>query len=259
MDELLLRHLAKVLVLPPGSLIIALVLSLLFWRRWWARLLMLFTVALFYLLSTSFGAEWLAKKVETLPAVTIQQVQQAGAQGILVFLGDVYSDAQEYQDRDTIGDISLRRLHYAVYLHRQTGLPLVLSGGLMRNIDKPLAQLGAEVLDSHYGLKPLALETNSRNSGENARFSAQLLDRLGIAKVVLVTDAFHMRRSLYSARQAGMDVVPAPANFVNDYKEQARGFREWLPYSGYLHQSRMMLHEWIGFEWYRLVGERISD
>ncbi|MES9961310.1 MAG: YdcF family protein [Sedimenticola sp.] len=255
MDELLLRNLAKGLVLPPGSLIIALVLSLLFWRRWWARLLMLVTVALFYLLSTSFGAEWLAKKVETLPAVTTQQVQQAGAQGILLFMGDVYGEAQEYGGQDTLGEISLRRLHYAAYLHRQTGLPLILSGGYQKNVDKSLSRLGAEVLESHYGLKPMALEEKSSTSAENARLSALLLNQLKIMKVVLVTDAFHMPRSLYSARMAGIDALPAPTNFFHNELQVPTEISDWLPYSGHFHVSRMMLHEMLGMLWYRVSEE----
>ena len=59
------------------------------------------------------------------------------------------------------------------------------------------------------------IEGKSRNTIENAIFSERLL----LAKhlqppYLLVTSAFHMRRSVLIFKKAGLDVVPYPANFI---------------------------------------------
>lgn len=54
------------------------------------------------------------------------------------------------------------------------------------------------------GLAPerILCEAHARSTRENARFSAPLLARAGVARVTLVTDRFHLRRSRYLLRRA---------------------------------------------------------
>ncbi len=61
----------------------------------------------------------------------------------------------------------------------------------------------------------LLTESNSRNTKENAKFSKVLLDSAKLKPpYLLVTSAFHMRRSLMVFKKAGMDVIPYPANYI---------------------------------------------
>ena len=59
------------------------------------------------------------------------------------------------------------------------------------------------------------IESNSRNTIENARFTKQLLKQSNLPPpYLLVTSAYHMRRSLMIFKNMGVDVVPYPANYI---------------------------------------------
>src|ERR1700748_1317365 len=61
----------------------------------------------------------------------------------------------------------------------------------------------------------ILIEQNSRNTFENAAFSKQLLEKAHLQPpYLLVTSAYHMRRSLYIFRRAGMDVIPYPSGRI---------------------------------------------
>ncbi|OOY22024.1 hypothetical protein BMI86_05720 [Thioclava sp. DLFJ5-1] len=56
----------------------------------------------------------------------------------------------------------------------------------------------------------LLLETRSRNTCENARFSHDLAQPKPSKTWVLITSAFHMRRAMASFKRAGWDGLPPP-------------------------------------------------
>lgn len=59
----------------------------------------------------------------------------------------------------------------------------------------------------------LVMETSSRNTRENALFTASLLARRQITTVVLVTSASHMARAVHHFEAEGLTVYPAPTDF----------------------------------------------
>lgn len=61
----------------------------------------------------------------------------------------------------------------------------------------------------------ILIESKSRNTLENARFSAALLKQSGLKPpYLLVTSTFHMRRALMIFKRAGVNVTPYPCNFM---------------------------------------------
>ena len=68
--------------------------------------------------------------------------------------------------------------------------------------------------------------------------------------MVLVTSAWHMPRSLWCFRQQGMQVVPAPTDYLTML--HPRDSRSLLPDAGVLSDSAQALHEYIGLFWYHL-------
>ncbi len=79
------------------------------------------------------------------------------------------------------------------------------------------------------------IESNSRNTVENARFTKQLLQQTHLPPpYLLVTSAFHMPRSLMIFKNAGVDVVPCPANYmVRGNRVQASDFMPAAEILGY--------------------------
>lgn len=61
----------------------------------------------------------------------------------------------------------------------------------------------------------ILIESNSKNTFENAKFTKAILEKSHLQPpYLLVTSAFHMRRSLMLFRHAGLQVDPYPCNFL---------------------------------------------
>jgi len=246
------RAILKLALLPPGALLLLLLTGWLFARRFTGRLLILLGIVALYALSTPVGLHLLASRLETVPALTPAQLKNSQADAILVFLAGVRRDNPELGGADALGRGSLERIDYGLFLHRITDLPIILSGGSVKGDTAPLAQLGREWLQQRAGVTSLALDQSSRDTRENARNSAELLQSLGIRRVLLVTHAYHMPRSLLSARAADIDAVPAPFAFEHVVPELQgpSDLTDWLPHPGYLGRSYRILHEMAGLIWY---------
>ena len=76
------------------------------------------------------------------------------------------------------------------------------------------ADFAAELLQA-YGVPPdsIIVESNSRNTHENAINTAAIWRERHFRSGLLVTSATHMPRALASFRKAGLDVAPWPADF----------------------------------------------
>lgn len=239
-------------LLPPGALLVLLVFGLLFWKRSLGPWLVLIATSLLYLLSIPQTSAWLAAPLEADARTKLADIKTSGAGAILVFLAGRTHRAPELDGADGLSSLSLQRLTYAVRLHRATGLPLVLSGGAVERLDQDaLAILAGRELQATYDVQPWLLETDSRNTRENAFDSARLLAEHGVQKVVLVTHAWHMSRARYSAESAGLTVIPAGTGFITNGADQPGQLSDWLPTAKSLWRNRNLLHEYLGLLWYR--------
>jgi uncharacterized SAM-binding protein YcdF (DUF218 family) len=251
LDDLSTRTALKAFVLPPGVFVWLLLLSVMTWRQLLGRFLAVGTAAAIYLLSTPFVAAWMAAGLEIHAPVSPAKLQAVGVDALVVLLAGRYTEAPEYGRQDTVSRYSRDRLSYAAHLHRKTGLPIILSGGLAKDEQPALAILGDEVLQSSYGIRAAAVETQSRNTWENARNLLPILAAHDIDKMALITHAWHMRRALLSFRDSGLDILPAPTYFIRTTNDDVTLVSDWLPSVNSLHDSTNMLHEYLGLLWYR--------
>lgn len=249
LEDVSTRTLIKALVLPPGVFVILLLIATLLWRRVLGALLVVLSAASLYLLSTPQVGDWIAAGLEQYPALDIEQIRGADVDAILVPMAGRYSQAPEYQGRDTVGPQSMMRLDYAARLHRRTGLPLVIAGGQASMPGESLAQLAARHLISQFDIQPLALENTSANTWENARHSRDILLEHGIERVLVVTHAAHMPRAMLSMQRAGVDAVAAPTRFI--HRTGSERWQDWLPQASALTDNVGLLHEHLGLIWYR--------
>lgn len=176
-------------------------------------------------------------------------LQAAPAQAIVVLGGGKYYTAPEYGGRDSVGDMTLIRLRYAVALHRQTGKPILVTGGSPEGSTTSEANTMKAALENEWRVPVQWAESASRNTLENARLSRALLAPLGVNRIYLVTHAWHMPRARYAFERAGFDVVPAPTRFATGYDVNLLDF---LPQAGALRDSTYFFHEVLGLLWYRL-------
>ena len=244
------QSLIRELILPPASLFILLALGLVLQRRLpgIGRMLALGSVAALYLLCSGFGVAALVAPLEKL-ARPLDGTQGTGAQAIVVLAAGRIAEAPEYGGNEQPDYIALARLRYAARLHRETGLPILASGGngTADGRFKPKALAMERALREEFAVPVRWLDTESENTAQNAEFSANVLKKESIHRILLVTDAMHMPRSVMAFERNGMEVVAAPTVFF------ARGTVTWLhllPTAENLRRSYYALYEWIGLAWY---------
>jgi uncharacterized SAM-binding protein YcdF (DUF218 family) len=134
-------------------------------------------------------------------------------------------------------------------------VPVVFSGGAGSPVDGEVTE--AEVVEAHlaeFGLAQdrVRFERRSRNTVENARFTKALLDLKPGDRVLLVTSAFHMPRSMGLFRREGYDVVPYPVDFRT--RSPGDAWRPFLAASDGLQRTDLAVREWIGLAAARLLG-----
>lgn len=102
-------------------------------------------------------------------------------------------------------------------------------------------------------------ENKAVNTEENAKFVRQIVtERLGTgktAKILLVTSAWHMRRSLLMMRKYASDVrvIPAPCDFEATQCCHKGFGKSWLyPMPGWFTVNAAYFHEWLGYWGYKL-------
>lgn len=243
--------LVKALVLPPGfQLVLALAGLILFirWRRTGFLLIVVAFVSL-YALSIVPVSKALLMGLEVHPPLS-DAVEAGTHQAIVVLGGGRYPDAPEYSG-DTVNSGVLERLRYAAVLGNNTGLPILVSGGAREPERDPEAVLMNRVLEESFGILVDWMETHSRNTVENAEYSARLLKDVDIDRIFLVTHASHMPRAVWAFEREGMEVTPAPTAYAS-YKLDAQRLPWFIPSIDALNGSHRALYEYFAMWWYRL-------
>ena len=250
-----LSSLIRIIVMPPTNLLLLIALGLLLRRRWprAGRMLSWSAIAVLLVISTNAGSMLLVTPLENL-TTPLADAKGANAQAIVVLSAGMVDAAPEYGGLDAPDPVTLVRLQYGAYLQHQTGLPLLVSGGIAP-ISQATGSLGAmmaRTLREDFRTPVTWIEDKSETTEQNAVYSARMLKAAGVKRVLLVTYAMHMPRSREAFAREGMEVVDAPTLFYS----RAR----WSPYmlfpsaSG-LYRSYYAFHEWVGLIWYRMQAQ----
>jgi uncharacterized SAM-binding protein YcdF (DUF218 family) len=208
LDPLWLKAIAKALVLPPTGLLLLALLGLALRKRFPRAGIALATAGVTLLLAISIPivADVIALAVDTSPPFKVSDARDARA--IVILGGGIRRDAPDYGG-DTLGGLTLERVRYGARVARLTGLPVLVSGGVVLG-GKPEASLMRESLESEFGVPVRWVESRSRTTHENALRSAEILRGEGIGRVVLVAHGFDMRRATAEFAAQGIETIPAP-------------------------------------------------
>ena len=148
---------------------------------------------------------------------------------------------------DAVGPLTLERLAEAARQWRRLGLPILVSGGGPRG--PSIAMLMSRVLQEDFRVPVQWREERSRNTFENALYSAEILRGAGIRAALVVAHPWDMARALWSFRAVGYPVVPSP---IAESKRPSLSVAAFLPQIPALLESYYTLHELIGLAWYRV-------
>lgn len=154
------------------------------------------------------------------------------------------------------------RILYGSWLYKRGKAPLlVVTGGRAEwygeggNPESEDMAAIAEVM----GVPSSAIvqESQSFNTRDNAVNTKQILDKKGVNKILLVTSALHMPRSIEIFRKVGLEIIPAPTDFLSVKNDNSKGFAlilDLLPSAEALKNTTNAIKEYIGLFIYQLAG-----
>lgn len=235
-------------VMPPTIFIVVCVVGALiaYARPRLGTMITLASSGLLYLFATPAVSMFLAGQ---LSSRVPRNVDFSSAQAIVVPGVDVnWGNGSDIPD--TVGIRTLERLAGAAQLYRRLHRPIAVSGGSA--LDHPsvsVASLMGKELEQDFATPVEFYEDRSHNTFENALFTAQILSKNNIGKVVIVAQASDMLRLLWSFRRVGLYPMP----FVtNNKSHHALIYQDFLPSTSALNQSYVALHEIIGLAFYTI-------
>jgi uncharacterized SAM-binding protein YcdF (DUF218 family) len=95
----------------------------------------------------------------------------------------------------------------------------------------------------------MVIENRSRNTWENAKAVKQAIAG---RTVILVTSAYHMKRSAGMFRKQGFTVIPAPTAYLAEMPPFSA--YQLLPKASALMVSSTALSEYLSLFWYGMTG-----
>jgi len=173
---------------------------------------------------------------------------------IVVLGGSINAAAADDKGRIQTND-SDERIMAAARLYKAGIAPLILVSGGSGNpawTDKKEAPLMVDLMET-MGIprNTIITENSSRNTYENATLSKPVLEKVGAKRIVLITSAWHMRRSAAIFRKQGYDFESFP---VDSLKEPFTPPTDLVPDAGALDRSTRILREIVGIIAYKFLG-----
>lgn len=244
-----IKYLVKALALPPtGPLLLALAGLAVAVRRprvgRWVAFAGIMTVIL---LAMPAVAGFLVRCIDTTPA--FDAARATDAQAIVILGGGTRRHAPEYGG-ETLSTLGLERVRYGARLARETGLPVLVSGGQVEKGAPVEALLMRDVLTREYGIPVRWVESRSRNTHENAVDSAAMLKASGVTRVILVVHSFDVPRARAEFEAAGIHAIPAPTGIPPAVPTEVGDF---LPSPSGLQESYWAIYEILGGALYRMM------
>lgn len=258
---LFFSKLLPIFIYPLGLISLLLIVALIMiWRRpkWAAGLIAGALIILFF-----FSNYWVSSAlIRSLEWQNLPEGELPNVSAIVVLGGAVLPKVppRPWVEVSEEGD----RILYGAKLYRDGKAPkLILSGGRIdwKNTGDPESKDMAELAQVMGVPKTAILEDpTSLNTYENAVNVRKILDSQGIERrVLLVTSALHLPRSLAIFKRQGIDAIPAPTDFITIEQDSEEAtwqgtLLNFLPDVGRLAYSTRALKEYIGIIIYRLRG-----
>jgi uncharacterized SAM-binding protein YcdF (DUF218 family) len=229
--------LLKSVILPPNGLLLLAILGLFLLERRprLGRACLIFAIGSLWLLSTPWVSDALSGLAEHYPALDLRSA--AGAQAIVILGGGGQRALAPEYGGPAADSVLLERLSYGAYIAHKTGLPILVTGFRIE------ATAMQATLQRNFGIDPRWIDGASFDTFSNAGNSARLLEADGIRRIILVTHATHMWRSVHEFTATGLEVVPAPMGMR---APREPGFFRYLPEVDALRRSCTAINELLG-------------
>jgi uncharacterized SAM-binding protein YcdF (DUF218 family) len=243
-----MRNLVLMLAMPPMGFVTLLVVAVCLRGRWqgWGKRLGWLSLAGLLITAMPAVSTPMLRALE----IGLPTTPPAGdpPKAIVVLGGDLIRAAEEPLGVRP-GLLTLDRLRTAAALHRRTGLPILVTGGIVQPHAPPVGDVMAVSLKDDFQTPAKWTEDQSVNTQQNAQYSAQILRAAGIDSVYVVTHSWHMRRALLAFQRTGLKVTAAPTDLDEPLGPELNDF---VPRTAAWQTCWFALHEWIGYAWYAI-------
>jgi len=248
---------------PTGMITLLIVLTLVFWKK--RRLSLAFLLLAFLILliaGNKYTATSLARTLEWQYPPLADGIQ---ADVIVLLGGGTEPDVppRSMVELNSAGD----RVLYGFKLYQEDTAPVILlSGGDIDFLDDSPSTPADDmaILLEMLGVpqEDLLIQNASLNTQQDAEFSCKIIKEKGYKKVILVTSAFHMPRSMALFEGQGCPVIPAPVDFSiteNSWEALTHpNIEEFvinlLPSYAHLSTVTKTMKEYFGMWYYHLSG-----
>ncbi|WP_241738963.1 YdcF family protein [Pontibacter beigongshangensis] len=220
----------------------------------WQKTCLLSALALLLLFSNPFlsNEAWRAWEVEAMPIKEVEKYDAA------IILGGITGGTEHVADRVHTRRGADRFLH-PLHLYRLGKVDkFIVTGGTATILGTggvtEAEQLRQVLLLAGVPAHNILLETQSRNTRENAANTAELLQKHPeLDTLLLVTSAFHMRRSAGCFEKAGLNTTSFSADFYASDRRftpdevlipSIQAFSDW----------HLLIHEVAGYVIYKIMG-----
>lgn len=245
------------LILPPVPFLLLTLIGarLLLPRRGLGWLVIAFSVAMLWLSASDGAARAVAQVLLPAPAaLSFDRVRELRAEvaakkpvAIVILGGGAEPFAPEY-GVSSLQVQSLERLRYGVWLAGQTGAPMAFSGGSgwAQSGATAEARVAAKIAAEEFNRPLRWLESESRDTHENATRTIELLKPAGISHIVLVTHGYHMARALRAFNEAAGAAIQIEAAPMGLARKTEQPTLDWMPSASGFRNMRQVLRELVG-------------
>ena len=251
-------------VYPVGLVFLLLILTLILVRKRAKAAAWLIIIVL--LILAIAGNRWVSAALTRSLEWRYIPPKQTPSADVIVLLGGGTESADAPRPMTEINGAGDRILYTAVLYKAGAAPHILLSGGNLE-FSHSRGTTPAEDMQQILALtgvpaEALWLQEKSQNTAEDALYSAEILKEKGISKIILVTSAQHMPRSVALFEAQGLEVIPAPTDYTitEQYWSELMRFEpsqillNLMPSSSSLNQTTQALKEYLGMGVYKLQG-----
>lgn len=229
---------------------------------WWqrqrlAKLSATGSLVLLSVISMPVTSQWLMHQLESrYPVQAINDIQPADV--IVVLGGGIHGSAPPWRLAPDLNDAADRVVYAAQLYHAEKAARILVSGGTLswKGVQQSEASaMKALLVQLSVPESDIIEEDKSQSTYENMKNSQPILANLGMQKVLLVTSAAHMPRSMATALQNLPTNISITAA-TTDIRVVSIGddLLDYLPQASGLAMFTEAWHEWVGWLVYRLKG-----
>jgi uncharacterized SAM-binding protein YcdF (DUF218 family) len=222
----------------------------------WGKTIILSGLVLLYLMSTSVVSRLLLRPLEAPYAESGTLPNDCSAIVVLGGGGKPMSSPDENPELNEAGD----RLLHAARLYKRGIAPRIVTtggysvGGFHQKITEG-AQNALVLREMGVDSSAILIEAKSLTTADHGPYIAAIFDSLNLQKkIVLVTSAAHMYRSIRVFKKHGFTIYPSATDFKTN-RYFINGSSDFFPSVGALDAATAAMHEYYGVVGYVVLGK----